>query len=693
MPSPKSNTRTLELRKPFMTIILPVVIIWFLLWYWQWQVYFNPYPWLRLGVGLILFIVPGLCIYGLVVERRGITFSHVTFGFVISHLVFALLGMIGRVFHLSFEAIKFLMVLMGAFLLSGYLLAQFRAGIKLTLRNLDLSRILPIFLLILVALFACLVVIQRVLTDDDMTYLAYLTSWQNALQLDFNDVIFGVPALVHPRFWIMSAPFAQALLSDLSSVPGMVMLSGYYETFLVILAVLSWYELARTLNFSPRAAGAASMLQLVFLLLLSEYLHPGAPFYTQLSADKATAAFILAPVFFQSLIHLLDHPTKRNSLLFLLTGLSLTFMHPVILAYSVFISGVLILFRMKRLTLPRAVVPVVILLVVLAPQIALRFASTFQNMEIPYAPENVLDQQDIENLVKRWGDTRFYGFHPAILEMKIPYGNSIPLPGWLKTQGWLILPILSMIFALRRFKEQIAAQFLLGCFLMCILAGIPFSGWIIGYFLSAWMLERALWLFPYGLSVVFLLFAIRDHIRAGRTAEAGQKDASGTLSNWALVLLTVLTMGIFLLYMRENNLPDLERFKTKTQRYQGLATAGQELDRRISDQAYVIGSEQLNDLIPGISAKSKLIVFRISQPSNMPYFSDAQREERIVGVKSLFARSLPAGDKMLLLEKYDVRFLLLQPFDLRLFEEFMAHYPDRVEAMEIGGVVILQIDE
>lgn len=172
----------------------------------------------------------------------------------------------------------------------------------------------------------------------------------------------------------------------------------------------------------------------------------------------------------------------------------------------------------------------------------------------------------------------------------------------------------------------------------------------------------------------------------------GRRERGGCPRS-ALVVLTVLTLGVFLLYMRENDLPDFEKFKAKSQRYQGLAVAGQELDRRISDQAYVIGSEQLNDLIPGISAKSKLIVFRISQPSNMPYFTDAQREERITDVKSLFARSLPPEDKMLLLEKYDVRFLLLQSFDLRLFEELMAHYPDRVEATEIGGVTILQIDE
>ncbi len=159
-----------------------------------------------------------------------------------------------------------------------------------------------------------------------------------------------------------------------------------------------------------------------------------------------------------------------------------------------------------------------------------------------------------------------------------------------------------------------------------------------------------------------------------------------------LLTIAFLTLGLFLLYMRENNLPDFEKFSAKSQRNRGLADAGQELNRLISDEAYVVGSEQLNDLIPGVSPKSKLITFRISQPSNMPYFSNAEREERISDTNTLFLKVPSPEDKMSLLEKYDVRFLLLQSFDLRLFEDLIAAYPDKVKKIEVGGVVILQVN-
>ena len=690
MNSPASPLTNHSLRKALPWVIL-IAFTWLAAWYLPWQVYLRTFIWFKLGIGLLLFIIPGTCAYGILSRQSNLTFSHVTFGFVISHLIIALLGTLGRLFHFSFETLKLLTVLMGLILLLRFAYLQIRKGIKLNIRSLHISQALPIILLLLISGFACLVVIQRVLGDDDLTYLAYLTNWQHSLHMDFNDILFGEVHIVHPRFWIMSAPFAQALLADISKVPGILLLSGYYEPFLVIIAVLSWYELSRTLNLSPRAASAASILQLAFILLLSEYLHPGAPFFKQLSADKATAVFIMAPVFFQSLLLFLKDGIKNNLIIFLLAGFSLTFMHPVILAYSVFIGGMLVLFNWRMTKASQKVYTITVLALILIPQVALRFASSFSQTEIPYTTADILSQSGIETMVTKWGDTLFYGFNPDILNMKIPYAENIPIPGSMLSRGWLVFPILAAVFALRQTRENISAQYLLACFLLGFLAWFPLTGWIIGYFLSAYMLERALWLFPFGLSVVYILLTIRDHVNA----KLPQKKVLwiSPHPNMLLSIIAIFTAGIFLLYIRENNLPDFKKFTDKMQRYQGLEMAGHELDRRISDFAFVIGSQQLNDLIPGISAKSKIITFRISQASHMQYFSNAEREDRISDTKKIFSKSLPPTDKMALLEKYRIDFLFLQSFDLRLFEDFIAAYPDKVDISEIGGVILLQINK
>jgi len=186
-----------------------------------------------------------------------------------------------------------------------------------------------------------------------------------------------------------------------------------------------------------------------------------------------------------------------------------------------------------------------------------------------------------------------------------------------------------------------------------------------------------------------MLLKIRDYIR--------NRPINKTLpiisSNWALTILTVTTIGLFALYMRENKLPDIEMFNKKAQRYQDLAIAGQALDDQIIDQAFVMGSPNLNDLIPGISAKSKLITFRISNPSNMFYFTSTERDERITDTETIFSKSTSPEDKLSLLEKYHIQFLFLQRADIRLFNNLIEKYPEKIKASEVGGVIIVEIDQ
>jgi hypothetical protein len=152
-------------------------------------------------------------------------------------------------------------------------------------------------------------------------------------------------------------------------------------------------------------------------------------------------------------------------------------------------------------------------------------------------------------------------------------------------------------------------------------------------------------------------------------------------------------MGVFFLYLKENNLPDIENFNRKSQRYQDLALAGQTLDNQISGQVFVLGSPSLNDLIPGISSRSKLITFRISNPSNMFYFTSAERDERITDTGTIFSKSTSPEDKLSLLEKYQVQFLFLQRDDIRFFNDLLKRYPDKTKASEVGGVIIVELDQ
>jgi hypothetical protein len=46
---------------------------------------------------------------------------------------------------------------------------------------------------------------------------------------------------------------------------------------------------------------------------------------------------------------------------------------------------------------------------------------------------------------------------------------------------------------------------------------------------------------------------------------------------------------------------------------------------------------------------------------------------------------------MALIEKHNIQFILLQPFDIRLFNEMIDKYPNNVRATDIGGAIIIRI--
>ena len=670
-----------------------VVLIWLGIWYLPWQGGLQQFQWIRLGVGLAAFLVPGLSVYGIWCGRSGFEFNPVTFGFVISHLMFAVLGTAGRLFNWSFETIKALMAVMGTILLLIFLLTRKGGFSKIPIDRAGLSNLAALLPVLVLSLLVSIATVQRYLSDDDLTYLAFLNNWQYSDGLDFYDPVFVGGNLTRTRFWLMSVPFAQALLADISGMPGILILSGYYEPFLVMLSVFSWYELAISLRVSPQVASQSSILQLLFLVLLAEYLHPGAPFLYQLSADKASAAFIFAPVFFQSMARLQEDPTPQRWLLFILAGCSLSLTHPIILAYAVMIGGLFFVLGAGNWEVRKTVTVLVVLCSLLLPQILLRFVRVPTAQPTSYDPEVVLSQEGSDNVIFQWEDSPFYGFNPEILAMRFPYQDRIPLPGDVFAWGWLLVPFASVTLAVKM-RDRLVARFILAVFILCFLAWFPFTGWILGYFLNGRMLARSVWLFPYGLSAAFLLSAAAEWVFAGRRADSWMRNLPGKASlSWTfLVVMTIFSATLVALFLREQGFMDTARFDEKSRRYKDVSEVGLYLDRRTPAQTTAIGPEALNDLLPGVSSKVKLVLFRIASPANMINFSLDEIKQRKADRETIFSEAALPEEKLALLQKYNIRFIVLQGKDREMFTRLVDAYPSLMKMEKINRYFVVTID-
>ena len=681
-------------RKSILWILL-ISGIWLLWWFAPWQRLASFSIWFQLGIALLVFILPGLCIYGLLQTKPSGWLNYVTFGFVISHLLLALFGTLGRLVHLPFGALKHGMMALSLILLLLYAVPRLPS---LRLPQLEISilrKLLSSWPLALMILLAGLMTIQRTLSDDDLSYLAYLTNWQHAPALSFNDVFFGVDKLAPVRFWLMSTPFSQAYLSEISGLPGIFVVGGYYEPFLAALALCSVYELARALGLSHRKAMAAVILQVLFLSLLSEYLHPGAPFFRQLSTDKATAAFIFIPVFLQSVIWYLRNPVRDKSILVVLTGLSIMLMHPVALVYAVMVAGLITVFGLEQANIRARIGLLVLLVLVMSPQVATRFVRHEAQAAIPFSMEEILSSRGIETMISVWGDTNFYGFNPTILTMHVPYAERFPFPMWILQYGWLVVPLLGVALAFKNIRRDFLSQYVLACFLLGALAGIPFTGWLLGYIVSAWMLERTLWTYPFGIGAVFVLTALSTQIgltsRMTRWLQMLQTQAKVDPRPWIFSALTILAGFALWLVMREQNLPNLSRLQSNWERYTDFTLIGNFIDDHTQQMTFAAGTDELNDYLPAISPKAKIISYRPSDPSYPYFYTLEERDQRLHDRQAIFSRELSIGERIALIQKYELRFLWLKGGEYYLVKNLLSEFPTLFTEHKIGGYYLIEV--
>lgn len=669
--------------------------IWLFLWFVPWQGLSILSMWFKLGVALVIFIVPGFCIYGLIQDAPSSWLNHLTFGFVISHLILAVFGTLGRLLHFPFALLKHGMMALALILLLFYAVPKL-ASLKLPRLEISIIKnILSAWPLILMIVLAGLMTIQRTLSDDDLTYLAFLTNWQKSSALNFNDVFFGADKLASVRFWIVSTPFSQAFLAELSGLPGIFILGGYYEPFLAALALFSVYELAKTLGMSRFKAMGAVVFQVVFLSLLAEYLHPGAPFFRQLSVDKATATFIVIPVFLQSIVWYLNEPTKKIIILVSLTGLSLMMMHPIALVYGIMVAGMVTVFGLNQTNLRARIGLLILLVLIMSPQIALRFVKSDAQAAIPYSVEDTLTSGGIESMIAVWGNTQFYGYNPDILAMEIPYAKKLPIPAPILQFSWLIFPIFGAVFALKRIRHDPLSQYVLACFLLGALAGIPFTGWLLGSLVSAWMLERTLWLYPFGIGMIFFLTTLDDMTGITNRLTAWQQTLQTKTKiaspHWLLATLTVFCSVLILLTMREQNLPDITRFALNAQRYNELAQIGKFMDDHTTSQTFAVGTDRFNDFIPAITSKVKLISYRPSDPSYPYFYSPTERSQRFQDRQSIFSRDVSNEGRIALIRKYTIRFLWLKGGEYYMVKNILSAYPDILTEHQIGGYYLIEV--
>ena len=692
-----------KFNRSFLYIIFAWVLLWVIPWGKLPSIQRNIFlailmDMMRLGIALFIFIVPGALLF--IVLRRADTSNIklptlIPIGFSFSTLLIGMIGLVGRFLGFSFLQVKFIFAFIGFI----ELIALTKIYPKFFHRNTGLFNSLRESINnppLLVALFfgVMFLVNAALFFIDDWTYLAYLTDWQHSTHLNFTEVIFGTTATDPSRFWLALFPMGQALISDLSGIPGILLLGHYLEIYLVIFAILAMYHFARTVGLSRRSAGFSVLIHIALLSWIVGGAHNpvGFWFFLHMAEDKVSATFILAPVLFSLLFNFISRPHKQTYLLVLLAGIGLTLTHPVILFFVVcIVFGVIVVsWLLRRITWLNVIKIIVAILIWTIPYVAVRLSNHPSMANIPYDAEHAEGTLTVDILLNIRSDG-FYGMNPEVLMFLDANVNPDIYMGY---QLFRAIPIFIIIIAgligLAKIKQGNMYLYILLSVTLILLSLIPYTGRFLGYLVSARMLFRASWFAPLGLGVVAVLKVCSDFIASSISHMSKdpnyrwlQKSLTGIYSRlpmWGFTFFVVVGLASPSTWRVIDHAPILIpewRF------HRQLAEVGDYISKNNSKEVTVITLNDTDNYLPGISAKAIPVSFREEGDDFVIkyFFTSRELEER--RYESDIVQSLnpfiPVCDRLAIIKKYQVKYILADTWQADQFMNIMNHNEKLIE--------------
>lgn len=608
------------------------VLVWAAAWLLPWQPLLSDFAGLRSALGVLLFCVPGYCLHALLRRRESASLaSGAPTALLFSAALTGALGFVGSLLMLPAVVVQLGLLAAGAIGLAA--LARDVRMPAAARQAFDWRRLLDGVVLLAVVLLTARLCFAPVMGADDMTYVARMTWFQQTPTLSFRGMIFGGEEIISPRDWLGFWPLCEAVIGTLAGVHGLQLTTSYLGPLLAPFAVLAVYGLARALGLSRRAAVVSATLQIATLLLLLSRDQPGRQFFQRLIEDKFLALFVLTPIAARLVTEVLDGGRTRARIALGVGWLGIAFVHPTALGIVFLIVAAYCALELLSVRNRAALAVLAVVVPITAAAASVRFIPSTTRHPGYFAIEDALQAGAIGGARERRVDivagTSFYGIGASSAP---PIARGI---------GALVLAL-----ALLRVRRQRVARYVAAAGGVAGLAIVPYTGWLLGTLLTPFHLWRILAAVPFGIGLTFAL-------QLGATRLASGSGRLGALVRRAepfgtIVALAVLSslVAIAASNPRAFRLASLRvptdwherldaRVKSDRSRlrfaFADLLAIARALDEVIPDRAVVLGEPEVNGLIPSLSAKAVLVVFRTpsqtSLHSGMPT-DEARREWR-----------------------------------------------------------------
>jgi hypothetical protein len=629
---------------------------------------FLEYPPIPFASTLFLFMVPGALLANWFMGERFWGAALVPVSFVISTGLFGLLAVPVLMLEGSLDVYLWMAgAITAAFLVAAAIRTfRLRAPTEDDVRRGDSSWWLwiPFLLLGAVLAFASRLRVPGV-NEDIWVYLAYVRDFLSTDKLALYEPYFGNEtglSRVKIDGWLLE----QAAFSRISGIDPVELVFDFLAPTLVIIALLAFYTLARTLLKSEAAALLAGCLCALFFLVNLNYTFYsfGGELIGRVAEDKFVARFLFLPVALAFAFVFLESRRRRYLVAFTFTCSSVMTAHPVGLAIvGLSVGGfglahVAVNWGKREAWADVASLGVALLSVVIIPAL-LVFVATGESLiaVLSEADINSNDPDVLANMTfvrPRWKhvyelEDGSYIMHPTLVLDPVILGALL----------------LGTPFLVRRLRGNLSAQLLLGVlFLSVFVCYVPPVATFVGDHI---VLPGQLWRLAWPIPLAALLTVGWMAWEATRRAEAGLGRLGAGRVTRLVPLVLVIAMASVVTPTAVDGVDGVHRTDKEIMKHPAYVfdPIFYWMRDNIREPSVVLAPDAENTCIPAYSASANVVSLRgraiLDRLPALERRAQGRIEvpQRAVDVRKFYRDSSPE-EKAEILHHYDVDYVMLR---------------------------------
>ena len=630
-------------------------------------------PWLRVIIGLLIFLTPGSLLFALLPARDSWDLIDlVGYGFAFSIALITALGLITRTLSLSIDHVVAIWFLLALLCLAAVHKRFWRALPHNLKPGWPCAGLIAI-IVVQVSLIGHGSIFATSTTDDQNRHHAVVNGFLRDEPLGWREPYFESGNHIADRMYLTYWVLAQALVVDISGVP--ILLTRYLiNPFAVIMAVAAMYIFARNLGHDRRTSLFYVVLGLMALSVLTEVgRQAGSQLFVRGLLDKIVAAFALAPIAVSSAYLCATRRSRGAFAAFALSFAATASVHAIAGGFAACIIGFWCILRLlsERHDWKSTLQIGLLTLVLFTPSILVRLTtvgSTIYNFaEFSGTPTAKLIVIDAINPLD-YGNN-FYAINPNIV-------------GEL-TYALVAIGVVGLF--VRGEGSHTHHKFVFAAALAVAIGLLPYTAWIYGRLVSIDHVNRVLWLLPYGYLLGYAL-NIADLLLKRYIPDLRHGVFRTDSARWVILA----GAGSLIITMTSVRM-DLGRDISSASRDDAeLLDIAEYLDARHDERVWIAASDGYSERV--IAMHWKVISLARFSPQRMSYYSNLPLEDMRAQSEAnsrLYKADVPAEQKMAILDRFGIDYLLFSDNYAWMVDALYQLDKQRIELVYSGEVLRL----